>query len=287
MTKTDKARLQTALRTLDQGPKRIAAHREQYKTDTTFSDAIKDKYSEKYMDGLRAEAQAKRDKAIEGEVNEIRSALEVVKELRDFGSESIDIMNPKLQSAITIVSTLGRDLPASEQLSIAEQFRGDIGSLKFLSQLYKKNHYFYADQVADMAKPIPQQAMDDIAYCVNRYDYCGKWDEDSDSHIYWNPNEFARAANRLGFDDTAADPFESVLYQLKTQYADSPKVQHAAAHAIQELRNDREMTRSEREQYFNEAVQHLNDLSKETQDLQLRYEAAQGKAEAKASSNGG
>lgn len=287
MTETDKARLQTALRTLDQGPKRIAAHREQFKKDIDFPDTIRDKYSQKYMDGLKQEAQTKRDKAIEKEVNEIRSALEVVKELRDFGSESIDIMNPKLQSAITIINTMGRDLPASSQLSIAEQFRGDIGSLKFLSQLYKKNGYFYADQVAEMTKTISQAAIDNMAYNVNRYDYCGKWDEDSDSHIYWTRNEFAKAANRLGFDDTAADPFESVLYHLKTQYADSPKVQHAAAHAIQELRNDREMTRSEREQYFNEAVQHLNDLSKETQDLQLRYEAAQGKAEAKASSNGG
>lgn len=275
------AAFKTALRTLDRAPKKIREARDVY------SEAIKQNntpeakriYSEVYRENTAKAARETRDAEIKKQVDEIRAALAVVREGREFPDSKLDVSNAKLMNAVTMINAVGHSLDPIQQIDIANQFRGDPASLKFLGQIYAKNNLYYADYVASMAKPIPQQALDDLEYCVNRFDYCGGvWDDDSDAKIMWTKGEFAKASERYGYEDSEIDPFEDALYFMKQRYADDPDAQKAAGYAIRQMQTE-DMTPTEKANLFNQTADTIKSKAAERTDQQTRYDAAQYKAE--------
>lgn len=276
----------SALKALDQAPKKIRAAREQYSDAVKANNTpeVKRNFSEAYREKAESSAKAKRDAEIKKQVEEIRSALQIVRENRNGPDTQLDVNNSKLLNALNLINTMGKNLDPSDQISIAEQFRGDPASLRYLVGVYKKNGYYYADLVQHMTDSIPQAAIDDMQYNVSRYDYTGTWDDSSDSHIYWTKGEFAKAYERYGFGDSDSDPYESALYALKHQYGANADAQHAIGYAIEQLRKHPDMTAAERADIFNSATETINAEASRRDSMQNKVDAAMFKAQQNARS---
>ena len=271
------AAFKTALKTMDQGPKRIREARNQCDSTIQYIKDHSNEYSQNSQDALCAEATARRDKAIRSEVDAMRNALEIIKEDREFDGAGVDVTNPKLQGALNLINAMRGELSPADQLSIAESFRGDIGSLRYLAQLYKRDGLYFADKVQEMTNPVPHDAIVNAQYALDYFDLYGEWNTDCDQKIYWTKGEFAKASERYGFGDTATDPYEDALAQVKKMYADNPDVQSIAAHAIMDIRGGG-LSPSAKDEVFNKTVQQIQDATNKTQTTQLRWENAQYEA---------
>lgn len=227
--KAKKAAFYSALKALDAGPREIETAREQYKADQQYISEMESKgfWSPFAIQRMKDAAQTKRDDAIRKAVDRMRPALEVVQTEQNNPSEMLDIDNAKLQNAITVVNTMGKKLSPSDQLAIVEKFRGDQASLNFIADLFTKNGLYYADYARQLTTPVPNQAIENLAVEIGRYDYNGDFNM---SNIFWTRNEFGKALERYGVNP-ASNPYENALRQLKRN-GETDFVRNAAAQAL-------------------------------------------------------
>ena len=272
MDKSQWAAFKSALKTLDAGPKKIAQARAEYAEADRYMQEHKRIYSQVGQDNYYKTAQAKRDTAIKGEVAKIAKALETVREYRTFPGEAIDLSSTKLMNAISVMNVVGKKLRPDEQLSIAEQFRGEPAALHFLADLYRQNGLYYADYVDAMAKPISQDALENLEYCVGAYEGLGKWP--FEDKCYWTQNAFAEAASRYGFD--VADGKDAYVEALKSARAgQTPEAQRILSGAIAQIQNGREyLTDSQKAEIFNDASAKVKALADDAEAREISRQAA-------------
>lgn len=252
MNQAQWAAYKSALKTLDAGPKKIAQARAEYEEADRYMREHKRIYSEVGQQNYYKTARAKRDTTIKTEVGKIGKALETVREYRTFPGEAIDLNSTRLMNAISVMNVLGKKLRPDEQLSIAEQFRGQPAALHFLADLYRQNGLYYADHVDAMAKPVSQEALDNLDYCVGAYEMLGQWP--FDEKCYWTQHEFEEAASRYGFD--VADGRDAYVEALKAaREGKSVEEQRILSSAITQIQNGREhLTDAQKAEIFNDAT---------------------------------
>lgn len=272
MDKAQWTAFKAAVKTLDASPRRIAAAREEYAAADRYMLEHKRTYSEAAQEKYYEAARAKRDTAIKGEVSRISKALETVREYRNFPNEKVDLSSTKLMNAIAVTNVVGKKMRPDEQLSIAEQFRGEPATLHFLADLYRQNGLFYADHVDAMAKPISQEALDNLEYCVGAYEQLGKWP--FDEKCYWTQHEFSEAASRYGFD--VADGRDAYVEALKSARAgQTPDAQRILSQAVAQIQNGAEyMTDAQKAEIFNDATAKVKALADATEAREISRQAA-------------
>jgi len=271
MNKAEWTAFRAAVKTLDAGPKKIAAARAEYAEADKYMQEHKRIYSQIAQENYYKTAQAKRDTAIKGEVAKIAKALETVREYRTFPGEAIDLSSTKLMNALTVINTMGKKLRPDEQLSIAQQFVGEPAALHFLGELYRKNGLFYADHLDAMAKPISETAIENLEYCVGAYEGLGKWP--FEDRCYWTANEFAQAATRYGFD--VADGKDVYVEALKDARAgQTPEAQRILSGAIAQIQNGREyLTDAQKAEIFNDASAKVKALADDAEAAEISRQA--------------
>lgn len=273
MNKAQWAAFKSAIKTLDAGPKKIAQARAEYAAaDAYMKDpANSRRYSEIGKENYYKTAQAKRDTVVKAEVGKIAQALETVREYRTFPGEAIDLSSTKLMNAISVMNVVGKKLRPDEQLSIAQQFTGEPAALHFLADLYRQNGLYYADYVDAMAKPISQEALDNLEYCCGAYEGLGKWP--FEEKCYWTQNAFAEAASRYGFD--VADGKDAYIEALKSARAgQTPEAQRILSGAIAQIQNGREyLTDAQRAEIFNDASAKVKALADDAEAREISRQA--------------
>jgi len=261
-----------AIKTLDAGPKKIAQARAEYDEADRYMREHKRIYSEVGQQNYYKTVQAKRDTTIKAEIGKIAKALETVREYRTFPGEAIDLNSTRLMNAISVMNVLGKKLRPDEQLSIAEQFRGQPAALHFLADLYRQNGLYYADHVDAMAKPVSQEALDNLDYCVGAYEMLGQWP--FDEKCYWTQHEFEEAASRYGFD--VADGRDAYVEALKAaRKGKSPEEQRVISDAIIQIQRGNEygMDDSQKATLFNGVTEKLELLAHNTEQREIYQQA--------------
>lgn len=272
MDKSQWAAFKSAVKTLDAAPRRIAQARAEYAEADKYMQEHKRIYSEVGQQNYYKTAQTKRDTAIKGEVAKIAKALETVREYRTFPNEAIDLNSTKLMNAISVMNVMGKKLRPDEQLSIAEQFRGEPAALHFLADLYRQNGLYYADHVDAMAKPIPEDAIENLEYCVGAYEGLGKWP--FDDKCYWTQNAFAEAASRYGFDvNDGKDVYIEALKAARN--GKSPEEQRIISEAIIQIQRGNEygMSDAQKATLFDGVTEKLEALANDTEAREISRQA--------------
>lgn len=252
MNQAQWAAYKSALKTLDAGPKKIAQARAEYAEADKYMQEHKRTYSEVGQQNYYKTAQAKRDTAVKAEVGKIAKALSIVEEYRTFPDEAIGLSSVELQNALNIVNMMGKNLPVAQQISILENFRGQPATLNFLGDVYEKYGLYYSSYARELAKPISQEAVENLGYCVGAYEMLGKWPFEEKCH--WTQNEFAEAAARYGFNMT--DGKDAYIEALKAaREGKSVEEQRILSSAISKILNGREyMTDAQKAEIFENAT---------------------------------
>lgn len=272
MDKLQWAAFRSAVKTLDAGPKKIAQARAEYEQADHYMREHKRSFSEVGQERYYQTARAKRDATIKTEVSKIAKALETVREFRTFPGEAIDLSSTKLMNALAVVNTMGKKLRPDEQLSIAQQFVGEPAALHFLGELYRKNGLFYADHLDNMAAPIPEDALENLEYCIGAYESLEKWPFDEKCH--WTQNAFAEAATRYGFD--VADGKDAFIEALKSaREGQTPEAQRILSGAIIEIQRGNEygMSDTQKAEIFNDASAKVKALMDATEAAEINRQA--------------
>lgn len=273
MNKAEWASFRAALKTLDAGPRRIAQAREEYnQADAWMKDSAHNRnFSQAGQEHYYATAKAKRDTAIKAEVDKIGKALEVARELRNFPNEKIDLSDAKLQAALNIVNLMGGKLPHAQQISIIQDFQGKPAELNFLADVFDSQKLYYGNYARELAKPISEEALNNLDYCCGAYEMLGKWP--FEEKCYWTQNAFAEAASRFGFD--VADGKDAYVEALKSARAgQTPEAQRILSSAIAQIQNGREyLTDAQKAEIFNDATAKVKAFADDAEAREISIQA--------------
>lgn len=220
----DHKALKQALRTLDEAPKKISQAKRQYSADLEEIRKLEKtgNYSPNYLTKAKADAREKRDRTIKTLAESMKPALATVKANNDYSAAELNLDNPKLQTALNIINTQGKNLAHNLQAQILGQFRGDPSSLAVLEGALKANGLYFHSLAHEMQKPISSEALENMTTALAFYDYGvtskGVFDFD-ETKIYWTRNAFAEQAQRLGYDleDGTQDAYNFALAELRRQ----------------------------------------------------------------------
>lgn len=250
MDKKQWASYKAALRALDNGPKAIKAAKAEYNEADAYMRQNQKNWSENGRRDFYAAAREKRDAAIQSECKKMEDAIGTLRAYRTYPNEVVDLNSTTLQNALSIINMMGKKLAPAQQLSILETFRGQPATLEFLSQVYKQNNLFYGDYAAEMAKPLSEDAINEMEANIYRAQFSGEWDA---GKVYWVEHEFERTAARLGFDVQTVDPYVEALRSMKDN-AKNPDEARVVANAIFKMQNAGEfgLSDSDKEQIMNE-----------------------------------
>lgn len=272
MNKAEWAAFRSALKTLDAGPKKIAQARAEYAEADKYMQEHKRIYSEVGQENYYKTARAKRDTAIKGEVAKIGKALETVREYRTFPNEKIDLSDAKLQAALNIVNLMGRKLPHAQQISIIQDFQGRPAELNFIADVFDSQKLYYGNYARELAKPVSEEALSNLEYCVGAYEGLNKWP--FDEKCYWTQNAFAEAASRFGFD--VADGKDAYVEALKAARANkSPEEQRIISEAIIQIQRGNEygMSDAQKATLFDGVTEKLELLAHNTEQREIYQQA--------------
>ena len=272
MNQAQWAAYKSALKTLDAGPKKIAQAREEYRAADKYMQEHKRVYSQAGQDNYYKTAQAKRDNIIKAEVGKIGKALEVARELRNFPDEKIDLSDAKLQAALNIVNLMGHKLPHAQQISIIQDFQGRPAELNFLADVFDSQKLYYGNYARELAKPISEEALNNLDYCCGAYEMLGKWP--FDEKCVWTKDAFAEAATRYGFNMTdTKDPYIEALKNARK--GKSPEEQRVISEAIIEIQRGNEygMDDSQKATLFNGVNDKLELLAHNTEQREIYQQA--------------
>jgi hypothetical protein len=272
MNQAQWAAYKSALKTLDAGPKKIAQARAEYAEADKYMQEHKRTYSEVGQQNYYKTAQAKRDTAIKGEVGRITKALETARELRNFPDEKIDLSDAKLQAALNIVNLMGRKLPHAQQISIIQDFQGRPAELNFLADVFDSQKLYYGNYARELAKPVSEEALNNLDYCCGAYEMLGKWP--FDEKCVWTKNAFAEASTRYGFNMTdTKDPYVEALKNARK--GKSPEEQRIISEAIIQIQRGNEygMDDSQKATLFNGVNDKLELLAHNTEQREIYQQA--------------
>ena len=276
----NKKALGSALHVLDESPKKIATAKAKYQQDLN---AIREKersgnYSPNYISKAKQDAKAEHDRVVKALVDGMKAAYNTVLENNDYSAEEINLDDKRLQTALSIVNTQGKNLPHNLQVKLLNQFRGDFGALSVLEGAFRANGLYFEKMAHEMQTPIKESALNDMATAFSYYDFdltrgIVNFDE---KRIMWSKGAYAAQAERLGLDLSGED--DSYLYalnELKRQLDDetfsgatndtraqgiASSRRWAIESAAQELANAKNTGKNESE-IFNSTIKHLERLS--------------------------
>lgn len=225
--------LKKALKILAENPGKIAEAKKKYsdRLAEIKAEEAKGIWSPNAIREKQEKALADRDRICHTLAHSMRIALDYVKENNNYEAEAIDLGNTKLQSALNMISLMGKRLTYSDQVGLVSQFRGDPSSLRVLEAAFAKNGNDWAAKNArEMAKPISQQALDDMDQVLSFHDYYeaqGRLEFPIEK-AFWTKGEFSKLADRFGYDlDGVPDSFllalETTLSDLEEQRMNIPQ----------------------------------------------------------------
>lgn len=274
MDKSQWAAFRSALKTLDAGPKKIAQAREEYSAADAYmrDPANSRRYSDIGKENYYKTAKTKRDTVIKGEVAKIAKALETVREYRTFPNESINLGDSKLQAALNIINLMGSKLPHAQQISIIQDFQGRPAELNFLADVFDSQKLYYGNYARELAKPVSEEAISNLEYCVGAYEGLGKWP--FDNKCYWTRNAFAEAASLYGFD--VADGKDAYVEALKAaREGKSVEEQRVISEAIIKIQRGNEygMDDSQKATIFDGVTEKLEALSNDKEAREIQRQA--------------
>ena len=271
MDKKEWAMYKSALKALDQGPKAIKVAKATYDGASNYMKQHEKDWSENGRRDFYAAAREKRDAAIQAECKKMEAAIGTLRLYRSYPNEVVDLNSTQLQNALSIVNLMGKKLPPAQQLSILEAFRGQPATLEFLSQVYKQNGLFYGDYAAEMAKPLSEDAINEMEANIFRTEYSGEWDA---GKVYWVEHEFERTGARLGFDVQTVDPYVEALRSMK-ENAKNQDEARAVSNALFKIMNAGEfgLTDSDKEQIMNETYIAMASATEDRERREIATEA--------------
>lgn len=207
-------------------------------------------------------------------IGQMKNAVYTINDNNSFDGESADFADPKFQSALTFINMMGHDMSAVDQINMLENFRGNPGALNALGAAMKKKGLYFADRAKEMCKTIPEQALEDAAYVVGKYEYNGEVDW---GRMRWSKDEFAKAAQRYGYDmSDAPDPFISALMDARDSIPiagdDKEQMRSGAAKlsldlAIRDMQKAKQTGEGNAEQIFSDAIRRMERLTANPQSL--------------------
>ena len=222
----NKKELGSALHVLDEGPKKIAVAKTKYRQDL---DSIRQKersgdYSPNYIAKAKQDARNEHDRVVKTLVDGMKSAYNVVVKNNDYSGEEINLDDKRLQTALTIVNTQGRNLPHDLQIKLLNQFRGEFGALSVLEGAFRANGLYFTKMAHEMQMPVKASALEDMRTAFAFYDYNlnskGIVDFD-ETKITWSKGAYAAQAERLGLDLSGEEnSYIYALNELKRQLDD-------------------------------------------------------------------
>lgn len=255
MNQGEWASYKSALKVLDRSPKAIKQAKAAYDEGDAYMKANQKNWSENGRRDFYAALREKRDQAIQAEVKKMESAVSTLRSLREYPGETIDLNSTALQNALRIVEMMKGKLPYNQQISIAESFRGQPATLTFLADVYQANgiNENMVQYVRDMAKPLSLNALEEMEVNIYRAQYTGDWD---DGRVWFVKKEFARTAERLGYDMDGHDPYTEALRSMK-ENAQNPDEARAISSGLFQLLNasDLSLSEADRERIFNETME--------------------------------
>lgn len=242
------AALKQALRTLDESPKRITQAKQQYSTDLEEIRKLErtGNYSPNYIAKAKADAKEKRDRTIKTLVESLKPALATVKANNDYSTAELNLDDPKLQAALSIINTQGKNLAHNLQVTILSQFRGNPSALAVLEGAMKSHGLYFSGLAREMQKPISSEALENMTTALAFYDYGvmskGIYDFD-EKKIYWTQNAFKEQAQRLGYDleNGTEDAYVYALTELQRQAEEerfSPEEENSTKAAVRRMMLD-------------------------------------------------
>lgn len=273
----DHKALKQALKTLDSAPKEITRAKERYSQQLAeirkreaSGDAAPNQIKQ-----AREKAKAERDRVVKALAESMFPALETVRANNDYTAADLDLDDKKLQTALTIINSQGKNLSHALQVKLLAQFRGDPAALSVLEGAYKKNGLYFAGMAKEMQRPIGSQALEEMETALAYYSYYasqGIYDFD-EKKVFWTRNAYADQAQRLGYDlDGEPDPYEYALSEMRRKieeetFSDDPVAratvlarQWAVESAAREIANAKQSGKDEAG-IFNEAIVRLQRLS--------------------------
>ena len=273
----DHKALRQALKTLDSAPKEITRAKERYtqqlaeiRKREASGDAAPNEIKR-----AREKAKAERDRVVKALAESMFPALATVKANNDYTAADLDLDDKKLQTALTIINSQGKNLSHALQVKLLTQFRGDPAALSVLEGTYKKNGLYFSSMAKEMQRPISDSVLDEMEAALAYYSYYaaqGIYDFD-EKRIFWTRNAYADQAKRLGYDlDGEADPYEYALSEMRRQieedtFSDDPTAkatvlarQWAVESAARELANAKNTGKDEAS-IFNAAIVKLQSFS--------------------------
>ena len=219
----DHRALKQALRTLDEAPKKIAQAKTQYSADLEEIRKLErsGNYSPNYINNAKAKAKEKRDRDIKTLAESLKPALATVKANNDYSTAELNLDDPKLQAALSIINTQGKNLAHNLQVQILNQFRGNPSALAVLEGSMKSKGLYFSTLAREMQKSISNEAIENMERAIGYYDYYanhkGIIDFD-DKKLYWTRNAFKEQAQRLGYDeDGTEDAYTYAITELRRQ----------------------------------------------------------------------
>ncbi len=243
----DHKALKQALRTLDEAPKKIAQAKTQYSADLEEIRKLErsGNYSPNYINNAKAKAKEKRDTNIKVLAESLKPALCTVKANNDYSTAELDLDDPKLQAALSIINTQGKNLAHNLQVQILNQFRGNPSALAVLEGSMKAKGLYFSTLAREMQKSISSEAIENMERAIGYYDYYanhkGIIDFD-DKKIYWTRNAFKEQAQRLGYDeDGTEDAYIYALTELQRQAEEerfSPEQENSTKAAVRRMMLD-------------------------------------------------
>ena len=210
------AELKKALRILSETPGKIAEE-EQKCRDALAEIRQREATGNWSPNTIKAEKERvtnDRDRVCHALAHSMRSALNVVKANNNLADEPLNISDPKLQNAVSVLSLAGKNLSYADQISLLETFRGDPANLRFIKSAFEKNGLTYAAKQADsMMKSIPTQALTEMETVLDFHDYAeaqGRYDFPIEK-AYWSKGEYQRQYERMGYAGADTDPYSYAL----------------------------------------------------------------------------
>lgn len=258
--------LKDALKIMCEAPDSIRRAEDRYKEKLA---AIAEKerggnWSPNAIAADRKTAREDRDRVVGRLMGQMKDAIYTVNDNNSFEGESFDFADQRFQSALNFLNLMGHDMTPRDQINLLENFRGNPGALNALGAAMKKSKLYFADHAKEMTKTIPQQALEDAAFVVGKYDLTGEVDL---SRMRWTGREFKKQAERMGYDMTdAPNPYVSALMDARDliPVSDDPKEQaknDAARWKIDAAIKELKTGQGSPEDILSKAIKGIDDLA--------------------------
>lgn len=257
--------LARSLNVIAQNPKKIKEAEEKCKAALADIRAkeTSGNWSPNAIKRMRDEAIAERNRVCHGLARAMRPALETIKQNNSPAEEPLDISDPKLQSAINVLSLVGNKMTFADQASLLESFRGSPAALRFLQSAFQKNGMkFAAQQAGEMMRSVSQQAIDQVEEVLNFHDYAesqGRYDFPAERMV-WTHGQFQRQIDRMGYEHSSDDPFLTAIDDVANAYASEtadPNAQGFYKYLAQMAKAEIYRDGKDGAEVFNKAVQDM------------------------------